>query len=68
MFAGIVNYIKKGDEIVKPSHTRLNFNGDVKQKTLIGGLLSYFIAFYVFYIAIKQGVRMANREGPKINS
>ena len=43
MLSFIGGYLRSQDEIVKPSHTRLNFEGDTKQKTIIGGVISIAI-------------------------
>ena len=53
MLAYIGSYIRGNDEVVKASHTRLNFNSDTKQKTLLGGLITLIISGYVFYIGCK---------------
>jgi hypothetical protein len=64
----VVNYIKTYDDIVKPSHTRLNFQSDKLQKSLIGGLLSIFVTLFVLEIAIEKGIKMVSLNGPSISS
>ena len=68
MLEKLRNYVRGKDEIVKPSHTRLNFMGDVKQKTFVGGMLSIFIGLYVLYIALDRGLTMVLRHDPAIKS
>ena len=68
MLSGILNWIRMNDSIVKPSHTLLSYEGDVKQKTLFGGILSFAISIYVTSIAIQQGVRMVGLGRPVIDT
>ena len=68
MLSYISDYVKTSDDITKPSHTRLNYNGDIKQKTLLGGFLSICVSLYVTWIAISKGTQMVQLDGPKIDS
>ena len=68
MLQKVLAYIRSKDGIMKPSHTRLNFMGDVKQKTFIGGIFSMFISLYVLYIAVDKAHYMIMRVNPTIRS
>ena len=62
----IIQLICSRDSIVDPSVLKLHFNGDVKIKTLIGGLLSIFIDVYVSYTAITKFIKMVTYQDPTI--
>lgn len=62
MIKKLLNYIKVKDSVTIPSALQLHFDGDIKIKTLGGGLISILIQLYVLYIAISKGVRMVNYE------
>ena len=62
----IVTSISNRDEIVDPSALKLHFDGDVKIKTLIGGLISIFIEAFVIYTAVSKSIHMSSSSDPQI--
>lgn len=55
------------DQIAEPGYTQLHFNGD-NNKTLIGGIGSLIVVFYMVYTGISEALRMFNRHLPYISS
>ena len=62
----IVSLISDRDIIVDPSVLKLHFDGDLKIKTLIGGMLSLFIEAYVIYTAVTKSINMITFDDPSI--
>lgn len=54
----IMSFVTDKDELVEPSHQKLHFKTDSKQKTFFGGLISLGITIYVFNVAYKRGRQM----------
>ena len=60
----LISIISNRDIIVDPSALKLHFDGDVKIKTMIGGLLSIAIEGYVIYTAVKKSINMLSYSDP----
>ena len=61
-------FITDIDEIAPPSATNLHFQGDIKQKTLLGGLVSLGVYLYVLYFVYQNGKKMVTYDDPSISS
>ena len=64
----IYRWVRSKDGINPPSSGKLNFEGDVRQKTIIGGLVSLFVSGYVLYIAYTKGSIMVGLHNPYMSS
>ena len=43
----VISYVTDYDEVVAPSHQNIHFQHDARQKTLVGGIISFGISIYV---------------------
>ena len=62
----MLSLIINRDTITNPSALKLHFDGDVRLKNLIGGILSVIIDVYVSYIAITKFIDMVTFSDPTI--
>ena len=62
------DWVTAKDEICPPAASKLHFQGNVDQKTLIGGMLSFMITLYVLFIAFTKGKQMLEFDEPDISS
>ena len=68
IFDRILNKVRSKDELSDRGYSLFHYNGDIKSRTLLGGLGTLFIQIYVSYIACKKGIQMFGRQGPEILS
>ena len=61
-------FITTRDEIAPPGFSNLHFHSDEKQKTFVGGLLSFGVTLYTLYIAYARGRQMLEFDDPSISS
>jgi len=54
----ITNFIRYNDDIAKPSLSKLHVNGDKTNKTVLGGLASLFIWFYIIFVTYFKLIKM----------
>ena len=64
----IENFLVSRDEIAPPGYSFLHFHGDEKQKTLLGGSISYGIFLYTLWIVYIRGRQMLEFDDPDIKS
>jgi hypothetical protein len=62
------NFITTRDEIAPPGFSNLHFNSDEKQKTFVGGFISFGVTLYTLYIAYTRGRQMLEFGDPSIYS
>ena len=62
------DYVRDLDEIVEPSAASLHFQTDFKQKTFVGGLVSFAVTCYVLFFVYSKGSSMFNRNDPNMTS
>ena len=68
MFVKILNKIRNRDGIVDASTNNLHFEMDIKQKTLIGGIVTTIIHLYVLSVAIRKSFQMVKFWDPQVSS
>ena len=56
--SAILDWFRSRDEVVLPFHESLHAGEDITQETLIGGMSSFVVRSYVWYIMISQGIKM----------
>ena len=61
-------FITSRDEIAPPGHENLHFHSDEKQKTFLGGCISFGVTLYTLYIAYARGRQMLEYDDPSIKS
>ena len=61
-------FITTRDEIAPPGYSNLHFHSDEKQKTFVGGLLSFGVTLYTLFIAYTRGRQMLQFGDPTISS
>jgi predicted XRE-type DNA-binding protein len=64
----IAHWIRDKDEIVKPSAHTLHFQGDSKQKTMVGGISSMSVTAYLLFMVYTNGSKLIGKDDNQITS
>ena len=56
MKKAVFNWVRESDEIAEPPATQLHFDGDSKQKTILGGLVSLGVTVYLINMVYTKGL------------
>jgi hypothetical protein len=65
---GIAHWIRDKDEIVEPSAHTLHFQGDSKQKTMVGGIASMSVTAYLLFMVYTNGSKLIGKDDNQITS
>lgn len=62
------DFITSRDEIAPPGYSNLHFHSDEKQKTFLGGFISFGVTLCTLYIANARGRQMLEFDDPATKS
>ena len=63
-----MKFVRKQDKVVHPGASQLHFKGDKNQRTVIGGLASLLVTFYLYFIIFDNGIKMVRLRNNSISS
>ena len=67
-FQKVTGYVRSSDSISDPGYNFFHYDGDVSQKTLLGGVGAIAVNMVVSYIAISKGHEMITHQNPEVSS
>lgn len=62
----LLENLRKQDNIVQPTCTKLHYENDFYQKTFVGGCVTLLVKGYIIYIALIQAEKMLMYKDPDI--
>ena len=68
MKKAVFNWVRESDEIAEPPATQLHFDGDSKQKTILGGLVSLGVTVYLINMVYTKGLQLVGKGDNRIVS